>query len=92
MGQVKGESVGTWEQKPVSHGRSLLPVEAIHHTAFPSSWMRQSGLPRDLFFLLPVPGALDGSFQSYKTLMHNVLNGVRPVAFWTLLKFLRCDG
>ena len=93
VGQVKGESAGTREQKPVSHGCSLLPVEAIHHTASLSSWMPQSCLPRDLFFLLPVPGALDGClFKVIKTLMHNVLNAVRPVTFWTLLKFLRCDG
>ena len=95
VGQVKGESAGTREQKPVSHGCSLLPVEAIHHTASLSSWMHQSCLPRDLFFLLPVPGALDGCLLKLfplKTLMQNVLNAVRPVTFWALLKFLRCDG
>lgn len=27
-----------------------------------------------------------------KTLMHNVLNAVRPAPFWTLLKFLHCVG
>lgn len=78
VGQVKGEGAGTPKQRPVPHGRPLSPVEAIHHVASLSSWMRQLP-PEGSFLSLACPRSTWWlSFKSYFLL--------RPLCttFWML--------
>lgn len=90
VGQVKGESAGTWEQK----GCPLSPLEAIHHVASFCSCIGQLPPCRIFSFSCLSQEHLIAVFSKLfplKSRMH-VLNAVRPVPFWTLLKFSYCGG